>query len=118
MNLTKEIGVPKQTQRFSIETTNLSTEPNNPLISDRIPDLEEDTKRYIEDLQGGESNILVYFRRHSMIDQVVVRNRPLNEKELAISNFETITVLDDKVVILLDPRNQFDFKDVNTSAIY
>jgi len=60
-----------------------------------------DTEKHIEDLKNGSSNILV-----------AVRVRPLNSKELTFSNYETLKVLDNKVVVLLDPQNQFDPNDV------
>ena len=41
-----------------------------------------------------------------------MRCRPLNSKELAISNFETIKILDGKLVVLFDPANEFDPNDV------
>lgn len=41
-----------------------------------------------------------------------MRVRPLNSKELSISNFETIRVLDSKVIVLMDPQNEFEPEDV------
>jgi len=44
---------------------------------------------------------------------VAVRCRPLNSKELTVSDFETVRILDQKLVILLDPGNEFEPEDVN-----
>jgi len=60
-----------------------------------------DTAQHVEDLKQGQNNILV-----------AVRSRPLNQRELHISNFDTIRVLDDKIICLLDPSLQFDTNDV------
>ena len=46
--------------------------------------------------------------------KVAVRCRPLNSKELGISNFETIKILDQNLVVLFDPANEFDPNDVNS----
>jgi hypothetical protein len=45
-----------------------------------------------------------------------VRVRPLNTKEHAQSEFETIRVLDQKVIVLLDPGNEFESDDVKFLA--
>ena len=50
------------------------------------------TQNYIEDLKKGTYNILV-----------VVRCRPLSQYENQISNFETIKILDEKMLVLIDP---------------
>jgi len=36
----------------------------------------------------------------------------LNQKELSISNFETLKIIDGKVVVLLDPQNEFESDEV------
>lgn len=43
---------------------------------------------------------------------MAVRVRPLNNKELSQSEFETIRVLDQKMIVLLDPGNEFESDDV------
>ena len=50
------------------------------------------TQNYIDDLKKGTYNILV-----------VVRCRPLSQYENQISNFETIRILDEKMLVLIDP---------------
>ena len=40
----------------------------------------------------------------------------MNSKEYSISNFETVKILDRKVVILLDPQNEFERDDVIINA--
>jgi kinesin family member 18/19 len=42
----------------------------------------------------------------------VVRTRPLNQQEANVSEFETVSVIDDKVIILVDPTYQKHKKDV------
>ena len=36
----------------------------------------------------------------------------MNSKEFSISNYETVKVLEGKVVLLLDPQNEFEREDV------
>ena len=60
-----------------------------------------ETSSFIEELKSGNNNILV-----------AVRTRPLNSKELNVSDFEIVRVLDQKVVVLLDPGNEFQYDDV------
>ena len=50
------------------------------------------TQNYIDELKKGTYNILV-----------VVRCRPLSQYESQISNFETIRILDEKMLVLIDP---------------
>jgi len=37
----------------------------------------------------------------------------LNPKEIRISNFETLRVLDRKLIVLQDPQNEFESNDVS-----
>ena len=63
---------------------------NNPQINQQNnPD---DTQNYLEDMKKGTYNILV-----------CVRCRPLSQLELQISNYETIKIMENKIVILMDP---------------
>jgi kinesin family protein 18/19 len=52
----------------------------------------EETDDYVQQLNKGSSNILV-----------AVRARPFTKKEREVNTFEIFEILDDKVVILLDP---------------
>jgi len=52
----------------------------------------EDTNAYIEEMKKGTYNILV-----------CVRCRPLSSLEYQLSSYETIRIMDDKMVILMDP---------------
>ena len=52
----------------------------------------EDTNTYIEEMKKGTYNILV-----------CVRCRPLSSLEYQLSTYETIRIMDDKMVILMDP---------------
>ena len=65
-------------------------------------DLNKETQNYVDEMKIGVNTILV-----------AVRVRPLNSRELAVSNFETIKVMDQKVICLLDPQNEFEPEDVN-----
>jgi hypothetical protein len=44
--------------------------------------------------------------------QVSIRKRPLLSKELEKNDFETVKILDGKVVVLMDPGNIFEANDV------
>ena len=52
----------------------------------------EDTNAYIEEMKKGTYNILV-----------CVRCRPLSSLEYQLSTYETIRIMDNKMVILMDP---------------
>ena len=58
--------------------------PNNPII--------EETKTYVENLKKGAYNILV-----------CVRCRPLSPLECQLSASETIRIMDNKMLVLMDP---------------
>lgn len=59
------------------------------------------SKYKVDDKKTGGSNIFV-----------AVRVRPVNEKERYISNFETAKVIDDQIVLLLDPQYEMAPEDV------
>ena len=52
----------------------------------------EETKSFIEDMKKGSYNILI-----------CVRCRPLSAFEHQLSSYETIRIMDNKMVILVDP---------------
>ena len=54
--------------------------------------ISEETKTYIETLKKGQCNILV-----------CVRCRPLSNLERQLSSFETIRIMDNKMLVLMDP---------------
>ncbi|CAD8201892.1 unnamed protein product [Paramecium octaurelia] len=56
---------------------------------------EIETKKFIEELKNGVSNILV-----------AIRVRPLSQKERSLSEFETIRILDNKMIVLMDPEQE------------
>ncbi|CAD8105985.1 unnamed protein product [Paramecium sonneborni] len=56
---------------------------------------EIETKKFIDELKNGVSNILV-----------AIRVRPLSQKERSLSEFETIRILDNKMIVLLDPEQE------------
>ena len=66
------------------------------ITSDNLPQLNnnnnDDTQAYLDDMKKGSYNILV-----------CVRCRPLSNLELQISNYETIKIMDNKMVVLMDP---------------
>jgi kinesin family protein 18/19 len=59
------------------------------------PVVAEETDEYVQQLNKGSSNILV-----------AVRARPFTKKERETNTFEIFEILDDKVVILLDPTSE------------
>ena len=60
--------------------------------SQEIKSEEKDTNTYIEDMKKGTYNILV-----------CVRCRPLSSLEYQLSAYETIRIMDNKMVVLMDP---------------
>ena len=54
--------------------------------------ISEETKTYVENLKKGACNILV-----------CVRCRPLSNLERQLSSFETIRIMDNKMLVLMDP---------------
>ncbi|CAD8179404.1 unnamed protein product [Paramecium pentaurelia] len=56
---------------------------------------ENETNKFLEELKNGSSNILV-----------AIRVRPLNQKERSVSEFETIRILDGKMIVLMDPESE------------
>ena len=73
---------------------NINKFPNIKPVSNsqEIKKEEKDTNTYIEDMKKGAYNILV-----------CVRCRPLSSLEYQLSAFETIRIMDEKMVILMDP---------------
>ena len=73
---------------------NINKFPNiKPLSnSQEIKNEEKDTNTYIEDMKKGTYNILV-----------CVRCRPLSSLEYQLSAYETIRIMDNKMVVLMDP---------------
>ena len=70
----------------------IPTEKNNEKEKETIQKENEETKSYIEDMKKGSYNILV-----------CVRCRPLSSLECQLSSYETIRIMDNKMVVLLDP---------------
>ncbi|CAD8086648.1 unnamed protein product [Paramecium primaurelia] len=56
---------------------------------------DNETNKFLEELKNGSSNILV-----------AIRVRPLNQKERSVSEFETIRILDGKMIVLMDPESE------------
>ena len=65
----------------------------------------EDTSQYIEEMKKGSYNILV-----------AVRCRPLSQKEREISLYETIQIMERKIIILKDPNGYLNPKLPSQSA--
>ncbi|EGR28601.1 kinesin motor domain protein [Ichthyophthirius multifiliis] len=59
------------------------------------------SEREPEQLKSGLNNILV-----------AIRVRPLNQKELEKSDFEVVRILDQRLVVLIDPGYEFNQNDV------
>ena len=70
-----------------MKPSRMNNDPNQ-----KLEIINEETKNYIEEMKRGSYNILV-----------AVRCRPLNKREKELSNSETVKIMDDKMVILLDP---------------
>ncbi|EAS04332.2 kinesin motor catalytic domain protein (macronuclear) [Tetrahymena thermophila SB210] len=63
--------------------------------------LDKDHQQFLEEMKTGQNNIMV-----------VVRTRPLNQRELTKSDYETLKILDNRVVVLLDPGYEMNQDDV------
>lgn len=46
--------------------------------------------------------------------KVAIRTRPLNQRELEKSDFEVVRILDERVVVLIDPGNEMNQNDVRS----
>jgi len=44
--------------------------------------------------------------------QVAIRSRPLNARELEKSDFEVVRILDERVVVLIDPGYEMNQNDI------
>ena len=97
-NQTKNVTLPLLTDRrmnISSNNNNNNNSNNNNIINENLNNInkiEDETKNYIDDLKKGSYNILV-----------VVRCRPLSILESQISSYETIRIMDKKMVVLMDP---------------
>ena len=95
-NQSKNVTLPLLTDRRSnILSNNINNNSNNNnIINENLNNnkIEDETKNYIDDLKKGSYNILV-----------VVRCRPLSILESQISSYETIRIMDNKMVVLMDP---------------
>ena len=65
--------------------------------------INEETNQYIEEMKKGTYNILV-----------TVRCRPLNQKEREISLYETLQIMERKIIILKDPNGASNPNNVRT----
>ena len=63
----------------------------------------EDTSQYIEEMKKGSYNILV-----------AVRSRPLSQKEKEISDYETIQIMERRIIILKDPNGYLNPNNIRT----
>jgi kinesin family protein 18/19 len=95
-NQSKNVTLPLLTdRRGNILSNNINNNGNNNnIINENLNNnkIEDETKNYIDDLKKGSYNILV-----------VVRCRPLSILESQISSYETIRIMDNKMVVLMDP---------------
>ena len=103
---TKSLLPPIVQSNYSRSPTNLQKEPKEKtdINNNKFPNIkslnssqeikkeEKDTNTYIEDMKKGTYNILV-----------CVRCRPLSSLEYQLSAFETIRIMDNKMVVLMDP---------------
>ena len=71
--------------------------------SEALKTITEDTSQYIEEMKKGTYNILV-----------AVRCRPLNQKEREISLYETLQIMERKIIILKDPNGASNPNNIRT----
>ena len=72
----------------SILSSSISSPKETPYLSDEDPE----TNELVNDMKQGTSNILV-----------AIRCRPLTKKEKEVDDYKTVNILDDKVVVIIDP---------------
>ena len=87
--------------------TNLKQEKekfdNNLKKQEGLKTINEETNQYIEEMKKGTYNILV-----------AVRCRPLSQKEKEISLYETLQIMERKIIILKDPNGASNPNNVRT----
>ena len=89
---------PKRSRRSTINITNSNKKKNSKIKKTRVQtsktinNNDDSTKSFIDDMKKGSYNILV-----------CVRCRPLSFSEKQLSSNETIRIMDNKMVILIDP---------------
>ena len=94
---------PKNNSKEKKEKLDNNANNNNNNNNNKLPNIKsinnspelkknEDTSTYVEEMKKGTYNILV-----------CVRCRPLSSLEYQLSTFETIRIMDNKMVILMDP---------------
>ena len=76
---------------------------NNQKKPEILKTINEETNQYIEEMKKGTYNILV-----------AVRCRPLNQKEREISLYETLQIMERKIIILKDPNGASNPNNVRT----
>ena len=87
-------NIQKDPKEKTYNNININKFPNIKSLSNsqEIKKEEKDTNTYIEDMKKGTYNILV-----------CVRCRPLSSLEYQLSAYETIRIMDNKMVVLMDP---------------
>ena len=83
--------------------SNKKQEKENNKKQEILKTITEDTSQYIEEMKKGSYNILV-----------AVRCRPLSQKEREISVYETIQVMQRKIIILKDPTGYMNPNNIRT----
>ena len=83
--------------------TNKKQEKENNKKPEILKTITEDTSQYIEEMKKGSYNILV-----------AVRCRPLSQKEREISDYETIQIMQRKIIILKDPNGYLNPNNIRT----
>ncbi|EAR82018.2 kinesin motor catalytic domain protein (macronuclear) [Tetrahymena thermophila SB210] len=68
---------------------------------DYLNDFNLQRNNYIDQLKNGQNNILV-----------AIRCRPLNQREIEKSEYEVVRILDERVVVLIDPYYESNQNDV------
>ena len=82
---------------------NKKQEKENNKKPEILQTISEDTTQYIEEMKKGSYNILV-----------AVRCRPLSQKEREISLYETLQIMQRKIVILKDPNGYLNPNNIRT----
>ena len=87
----------------NLSCQNITSKIKNQLEKPKIKTINEETSQYIEEMKKGTYNILV-----------AVRCRPLSQKEREISLYETLQIMERKIIILKDPNGATNPNNIRT----
>ena len=99
----KNISIYNNTTSYNNINQKQEKAENYPKTKESLKTINEETTQYIEEMKKGTYNILV-----------AVRCRPLNQKEREISLYETLQIMERKIIILKDPNGASNPNNIRT----